>query len=37
MQKLFILLSFQKKLKRKQGKYTTPTNYLDVLEILKKY
>ena len=31
-----IIRSFSKQLKRKQRKYTTPTNYLNVLEILKK-
>ena len=28
---------FSKQLKRKQRKYITPTNYLNILEILKKY
>ena len=31
-----IIRIFSKKLKRKQRKYTTSTNYLNVLEILKK-
>ena len=31
-----IVKDFSKKLKRKQRKYTTPTNYLNVLYILKK-
>ena len=31
-----IIRIFSKQLKRKQRKYTVPTNYLNVLEMLKK-
>ena len=32
-----IIRIFSKQLKRKQRKYTTHANYLNILEILKKY
>ena len=35
-QKYKTIKTFSKQLKINQGKYTTPTNYLNVLEILKK-
>ena len=35
-QKYKTIKTFSKQLKRNQGKYTTPTSYLNVLEILKK-